>query len=86
MCVFLTGRARYWRDTPPTRTAIRTALASIVAQAATSQSVKGLMTVGTMKVVSYMFSKVSKQLFARSDSMSKRGGISTSNSVSHRVS
>lgn len=80
--LMIQGRARYWRQTPPKHTAIRTALASIVAQAATSQSAKGLLTVGAVKVTSYLVSKLAKQFSAKGSS---RGGSSVSSSVSSSV-
>ena len=58
------GRARHVRAAPPTRPAIRAALASVVARAATPQSMKGLLTVGAFKVTSYLFSKVQKRVLA----------------------
>jgi translocator assembly and maintenance protein 41 len=78
--LLIQGRARYWRQTPPKHTAIRTALASVVAQAATSQSIKGLLTVGAVKVGSYLLSKVTKQFMAKGSSRSSSTVASSSSS------
>lgn len=54
-------RAKYLVK-PPTRVAIRTALAGIVAKSAFTQSLKGLVTAGVFKSGEYILQKLSKSL------------------------
>lgn len=63
--LFIQGRARFLKQKPPTRGAIRTALATLVARSASSQSMKGLLTVGVVKSVTYIFSKVAKRIWGK---------------------
>lgn len=63
--LFIQGRARFLKEKPPTRTAIRTALASIVARSASVQSAKGLFTIGFLKSASYIFQKMSKRIWGK---------------------
>ena len=58
-------RARFSRLRPPTRAALRTALASLVAKSAGPQSLKGLLTVGVVKSAAYVFAKMGKRFFGR---------------------
>lgn len=53
------------KDKPPTRTSIRAALASLVARSASSQSLKGLLTVGVVKSAKYLLAKLGKRLFGK---------------------
>ena len=80
------GKAKHLRAAPPTRPAIRAALSSIVAHAATPQSMKGLLTVGAFKVTSYLFSKMKKRVLAPTSSLAmgigKKGSTSSSTSGS----
>lgn len=62
--LYLPGRAKYLKYKPPQKTTIRAALASIVARAASAQSVKGIFTAGIIKSSEYIFSKLSKSFLA----------------------
>lgn len=59
--LFIRGRARISKRLPPSKTAIRTALASIVTKSAVPQSAKGMLTVGIAKVSQYLFAKMMKR-------------------------
>lgn len=59
--LLIQGRAKYLQSHPPGNTAIRSALATIVAKAASSQSVKGIVTAGVLKCASYILAKVAKR-------------------------
>ena len=63
--LFIQGRARFLKHKPPTRTSIRTALASVVARSASVQSAKGLLTIGVLKSAAYVFQKVSKRIWGQ---------------------
>ena len=60
--ISIRGRAKYFQARPPGKTMIRSALASIVARAASTQSVKGLVTAGLLKSASYLLEKTKKRL------------------------
>lgn len=53
--------SRFLSMRPPRRAVIRTALVSIVARSASTQSLKGMLTVGLLKSAKYMLAKVSKR-------------------------
>ena len=59
--LLMRGTARYFFSHPPGKTAIRSALSSIVAKSASSQSVKGLLTAGLFKCAHYIVAKVYKR-------------------------
>ena len=68
---------RYLNSKPPNKTAIKSALSSIVARAAGPQSLKGLITAGVFKSATYLYSKFSKGLF-------RRGGTSSFSTLAFR--
>ena len=57
--------SRFLSVRPPRRAVIRTALVSIVAGSASTQSLKGMLTVGLLKSAKYMLAKISKRFHAK---------------------
>jgi translocator assembly and maintenance protein 41 len=61
---------------PPSKAAIRTALASIVTRSAGLQSAKGILTVGIIKGAQYIFAKMMKQFNGGLKSVGRRSLVS----------
>eukprot|EP01038_Epipyxis_sp_PR26KG_P005840 gene5840-8057_t len=59
----VSARELYLHKRPPSSSIIRSALSSIVARSATTQSIKGLLSIGVINTAAYIIAKMKKRFF-----------------------